>query len=400
VLCELFPDAPLYTLLWVKGSVSVTIENRPIHTSFIQRLPASAIRYRYYLPLFPLAVESFDLSGYDLVISSSHCVAKGVRVPDKTCHLSYIYTPMRYAWDQQEAYWKKVEVKTNSKVLNPWSSSLPSTLAFRLGMAVFGGYLRRWDRATADGPYRMAAISRTVADRIKRCYGREAEVIYPPVDRARFTRDRRMREFYLIVSAFAPYKRVELAIEACNRLQRPLKIIGSGQDEKRLKRLAGPTVGLLGWQPDHLVAEYYAGCRALLFPGLEDFGIVPLEAMAAGCPVIAYGEGGAAETIVPLGKASHKTLSPLGPCSLLTNSTDSTDQTKAFPTGLLFHPQTVEALMEAIRLFEKEEQRFDPETIRARTAPFDRSIFKQRMAAFIEESYESFRKATNGNRST
>jgi glycosyltransferase involved in cell wall biosynthesis len=377
VLCELFPDAPLYTLLWVKGSVSVTIENRPIHTSFIQRLPASATRYRYYLPLFPLAVESFDFRGYDLVISSSHCVAKGVRVPDKTCHLSYVYTPMRYVWDQQEAYFRKVEV--------------PATFLPRLGMAAFGGYLRRWDRATADGPYRMAAISRTVADRINRCYGSEAEVIHPPVDRVRFTRHRRKREFYLIVSAFAPYKRVELAIEACNRLQRPLKIIGSGQDEKRLKRLAGPTVEMMGWQPDHLVAEYYAGCRALLFPGLEDFGIVPLEAMAAGCPVIAYGEGGAAETIVPLGKASHKTLSPLGPCSPLTNSTDSTDQTKASPTGLLFHPQTVEALMEAIRLFEKEEQRFDPETIRARTAPFDRSIFKQRMAAFIEESYDAFR---------
>jgi glycosyltransferase involved in cell wall biosynthesis len=342
VFCELFPDADLFTLLHVPGSVSAVIEGRRIITSFVQRLPAAATRYRYYLPLFPSAVEAFDLRGYDLVLSSSHCVAKGARAAPGVPHVSYCFTPMRYVWDLYDDYFGH-----------------GASLLTRALMPSVAARLRRWDRTSSARVDRFAAISRHVAARIDRYYGRVAEVIYPPVDVRRFAlADGGDDGFYLVVSAFAPYKRLDLAIHAANRLGRRLLVVGSGPEERRLRALAGPGVEFLGWRSDAEIAELYRRCRAVLFPGLEDFGIVPLEAMAAGRPVIAFAAGGALETVVPPGGDRP-------------------------PTGLFFHAQTVDALVDAMRRLEEGAIVFDPKVLRARAEQFDRSRFRDRIGSFL-----------------
>jgi glycosyltransferase involved in cell wall biosynthesis len=347
VFCELFPSADLYTLLHVPGSVSATIESRRIVTSFIQRLPQAERRYRHYLPLFPAAVRGFDLRGYDLVLSSSHAVAKSVRVPAGALHVCYCFTPMRYVWDLYDDYF------------GPRSG-----LAARILMPPVAAWLRRWDRRTAAGVHQFVAISRFVADRIRRAYGRDADVIYPPVDVARFRVDEAPGEFYLVVSALTPYKRVDLAVEACNRLGRRLVVVGTGPEDRRLRAMAGPTVELVGWRDDAETAELYARCRALLFPPLEDFGITPLEAMAAGRPVIAFGEGGALETVVPPGEGEP-------------------------PTGLFFAHQTAEDLVDAIRRFEASAHQFEPKALRRRAEAFDRPLFRERMHAYLRARVEA-----------
>lgn len=348
VFCEIFPDADLFTLLHVPGSVSRVIERRRITTSFIQRLPAAARSYRSYLPLFPAAVRRFDLSGYDLVLSLSHAVAKGVGVPQGTLHLCYCFTPMRYVWDLYDDYF------------GPRSGWLTRTL-----MPPVAATLRRWDRRTATRVHHFVAISRFVADRIRRVWGRDSDVIHPPVDVSRFRVEETSGNYYLVVSALAPYKRVDLAVLAANRLGRRLVIVGSGPEERHLRALAGPTVEFLGWRSDEDVAEIYARCRALLFPAVEDFGIVPLEAMASGKPVIALGQGGATETVIPPGGAEP-------------------------PTGLFFDLQTPDAMADAIRRFEAEPSRFDPKALRARAEAFDRPIFKERIAAWVARRWEEF----------
>jgi glycosyltransferase involved in cell wall biosynthesis len=347
VFCELFPDADLFTLLHVPGSVSHPIENRRIATSFIQRFPAAEEGYRYLLPLFPWAIERFDLSGYDLILSASHCVAKGVRVPAQTLHLCFCFTPMRYVWDRYDDYF-----------------GARASWGARLLMPPVARALRRWDRGTAARVHHFVAISRFVAERIERCYGRSAEVIYPPVDVRRFRLAEEPEEFYLVVSALTPYKRVDLAVEAANDLGVRLVVVGSGPEAPRLRALAGPTVELLGWRSDDEVAELYARCRALLFPPVEDFGIVPLEAMASGRPVIALGRGGVRETVVPL------------------------DGDGDAPTGVFFPEQTVDSLIEAIRRFEANAHRFDPKALRARAETFDRPVFKERIAASVARRWE------------
>jgi len=351
VFAELFPDADLFTLLHVPGSVSAKIERRRIHTSFIQRLPRAAASYRLYLPLFPSAIERFNLDGYDLVISTSHCVAKGVKAPPGAIHLSYIFTPMRYVWDLYGDYFGPDRAGWVTRSLMPFAAR----------------YLRRWDVASSRRVNHFVAISSYVADRVRRCYGREADVIHPPVEVDRFQIGEESDGYDLIVSALAPYKRIDLAILAANRLKRPLKIIGTGQDESRLRKLAGPTVEFLGWRSDPDVALAYARCRAVLFPGVEDFGIVPLEAMASGRPVIAFRGGGALETIVPLGMTDDP------------------------PTGVFFDEQSVEALVEAIQYFEENADRFVPKLLRARAEAFDRPRFKERIASYFQERVKGLR---------
>jgi glycosyltransferase involved in cell wall biosynthesis len=341
VFCELFPAADLYTLLHRPGSVSPVIERRRVVTSFIQRLPGAARRYRQYLPLFPAAVAGFDLSGYDLVLSSSHAVAKGVRVRRGALHVCYCYTPMRYVWDLYDDYF------------GPRAGPLARAL-----MPPVAAWLRRWDRRSARSVHHFVAISAFVADRIRRCYGRDADVIHPPVDTSRFTVEETPGDHYLVVSALTPYKRVDLAVEAANRLGRRLLIVGTGPEEERLRRLAGPTVELLGWRDDDEVARLYAGCRALLFPTVEDFGITPLEAMAAGRPVIALGRGGALETVVPPGGSEP-------------------------PTGLFFEPQTAEALAAAIERLESGAVAFEPKALRRRAESFARPLFRDRVERYL-----------------
>jgi glycosyltransferase involved in cell wall biosynthesis len=345
----LFPDADLYTLLHCPNTVSPIIENRSIQTSFIQNLPFSNKKYRYYLPFFPAAIAAFDFTGYDLIISSSHCVAKGIHVPKGVCHVAYIHTPMRYIWDQYDSYFND-----------------QSPLLVRAGMKIVRPWLQWWDVHSNDGVYAFFANSHYVADRIFRCYHRTAEVIYPPVDFDRFSASSQDAGFYLMVTAFVPYKRVDLAIEAFNRLALPLQIIGSGPEEAALKRLAGPTISFLDNQSDDEVKAAYESCRALVFPGEEDFGIVPLEAMASGKPVIAFGKGGTLETVVENSSGHEK------------------------GTGVFFFEQTINALVEAVLHFEKERNQFDPVAIRAHVEPFHRDRFREKIGQAIETKYQTF----------
>jgi glycosyltransferase involved in cell wall biosynthesis len=348
VLCELFPDAPLFTLLHVPGTVSPVIENRRIVTSFVQRMPGATTRYRHYLPLFPLAIGRFDLSSYDLVVSMSHCVAKGARAAAGALHLCYCFSPMRYVWDLYDDYFGR------------------GGPAMRLAMPPVAAALRRWDRRTASVSH-FVAISKHIADRIRRAYDRPSDVMYPPVDVQRYEIADGPDDYYLVVGALVPYKRLDLAVAAATGLGRRLVVVGTGPEEARLRALAGPTVSFLGWRSDAEVARLYARCRALLFPAVEDFGIVPLEAAAAGRPTIALAAGGALETMVGL------------------------DAPDASPTAVFFAEQSLDALERAILTFEGAPEQFDPKALRARAEAFDRPLFKQRLADYIRRRWTEHR---------
>ncbi|MGH7263751.1 MAG: glycosyltransferase [Candidatus Rokuibacteriota bacterium] len=342
-LVALYPSATLHTLVHVPGSVAPPIEGRPIRTSFIQRLPGAPRRFRYYLPLFPLAVERLDLSGYDLVVSTSHCVALGVRPPPSACHVAYSFTPMRYAWEFRDEYVRRVPAGAR------WAAR-----------TLLDG-LRRWDRAAGRRVPYLACISRHVAARIRAAYGREPRVIYPPVRTDRFQPAGEPGPEFLCVSAFAPYKRLDVAVDAFTRLGWPLMVIGAGPDEARLRRRAGPSVRFLGRQDDAALARAYARCRAFVFPAEEEFGIAPLEAMAAGRPVIAYRRGALTETVVE------------------------------GVTGVFFDEQTPDALVDALRRFEV--SGFSAEKIRAHALRFDETRFRDEMRTFTDECLAAGREA-------
>lgn len=366
VLCQIYPDADIFTLLYKKGAVSKFIEERNIKTSFVQKLPFLK-KYRYYLPLFPTAIESFDLSGYDLVISVNHCVAKGVITNPSTTHICYCLTPMRYVWDMYHSYFSENDKKYIRKKLIHFSAN----------------YLRMWDVTSSIRVEYFIAISNFVANRILKYYGRKSEIVYPPVDCSFFKVSESAEDYYLMVSAFAPYKKVDLAIQAFNRLQHPLIIIGSGQDEKKLKKMSASNVEFLGWQSDEKIREYYSKCKALIFPGEEDFGIVPLEAQASGRPVIAFGRGGICETVVPVNARNNTNT---GSHSHVDSHQDKKCNS-AHETGLFFYEQTVDAVVNAIKAFEKVEDYFDSHAIRNHALKFDRPIFRDRIKECIERVY-------------
>jgi glycosyltransferase involved in cell wall biosynthesis len=286
-ICELYPKATIFTLVQVPGSVSKRIEAHRIKRSLVQWLPAASRHYRNYLPLFPTVVELFDLDAYDLVISSSHCAAKSVlRAPGAT-HVCYCHSPMRYAWDQFDAYFGPAQV-------GPGRSRLLRPVMARLA---------RWDAATAGRVDRFLANSQYVAGRIRRYYNRGSTVVYPPVDTAFYrlpepARRRLPESSFLIVSALVPYKRIDVAIEACRKARMPLKIVGRGPEEARLRSAAGSDVEFLGWRSDDEIRDLYGRAIAVLLPGTEDFGMVPVEAQACGTPVVALGAGGARETVI------------------------------------------------------------------------------------------------------
>lgn len=278
-LCRAFPDAPVSTLVNVPGAVSETIASHPIHASWLGRLPGAREHYRAMLPLMPLAARTLRMPDCGLLLTSSHCVAKSFRPPRGARHVCYCFSPMRYAWLFREEYFP-----------NPIKRALAAPLL---------AWLRAWDRRTAAGVDRFVAISAAVADRIRRFYGRDSDVVYPPVDVTRCTPDGHGRDgnFDLIVSALVPYKRVDLAVRTYSRRGWALKVVGVGGQLEALRAVAGPSVEVLGWLPDPDVLALYRRARLLVFPGEEDFGIVPLEAQACGLPVVAYARGGALETV-------------------------------------------------------------------------------------------------------
>lgn len=342
ILCELFPQATLFTLVHQKGSASTTIEWMKITTSVLQKFPFGQSHYQYFLPLFPTIVKGFDLRDFDLVISSSHAAAKGVKVAEKSLHICYCHTPMRYIWDQYDNYFGADR------------SSIFTRTAIRLSV----GYLRQWDVENSRKVHHFIANSVNVQKRIKVFYQRESDIIYPPVDIHRFFPSEEHNDYYLIVSALVPYKRIDIAIDTFNRLDERLIIIGDGIEENRLKARAKKNIEFVGWVSDRELEQYYAGCKAVIFPGEEDFGIVPVEAMASGKPVIAIAKGGALETVVD-GK-----------------------------TGVLFHEQNVESLMKAVQSFS--DLTFDPIEIRNHTFQFDRSKFKGTIEKYIQSKWSEY----------
>lgn len=343
-IAELFPGADLFTLVAFPDKLSPALCAHPTHTSFLQRFPDAERRYRHLLPLMPAAIESFDLTGFDLVVSSSHCVAKGIPKPPGAVHVSYVHAPMRYMWDRYDEYF------------GPGQASLP----VRLAAGAVRPYLQKWDRRSSrEGQVdALVANSRFIAERMREHYGREAQVVYPFADLSRFSAPREPGAEYLMVGAFAPYKRIDLAVEAFNRLRLPLAIVGSGQDEARLRALAGPTVRFLGPLPNEEIARLYSRCRAFVFPGKEDFGITPLEALGAGAPVIAFGEGGAAETVTER-------------------------------TGVFFREQSIEALCAAVLRIESGEVQPLDSDCRARAAEFSRARFQREIAGVIRAAWNS-----------
>jgi glycosyltransferase involved in cell wall biosynthesis len=336
VLCERYPDAELFTLVHIPGSVSPVIERRRIHRSFVQQLPLVKRLYRQYLPLFPIAVEQFDFEGFDLVVSVSHCCVKSIVRSAAARHVCYCLTPMRYAWDQFDAYF------------GPQRIGRVASAAMRPVMAG----LARWDRDTASRVDRYVAISHYVAGRIARYYNREAIVVYPPVDTDFFFPNSEAPErFVLVVSALVPYKRIEIAIDACARARVPLKIVGGGPDRAALERRADGNTEFLGRLSDEEVRALYRRAALTVLPGEEDFGIVPLEAQACGRPVVALARGGARETVVP------------------------------GETGLLVDDADPEAFAAAID--RALQHRFDSEAIRRHAERFSRARFGDEMEALI-----------------
>jgi glycosyltransferase involved in cell wall biosynthesis len=356
VFCELFPDADLYTLFHVPGSVSPRIESMRIHTSFLQNLPGIKKYYRYCLPLMPWAIGSFNLKGYDLILSSSHCVAKGVRIADGGTHICYCFTPMRYIWDQFDIYFSGKGRWTQStfiRLLRP--------------------FLKSWDVRSNRGVDQFVAISRYIQKKIRSYYQRESTVIAPPVNTQFYLPGKELREdFFLIVGALSPYKRVDLAVEAFNELGYPLRIIGTGPEMPCLRTIAASNIQFLGWMSDEQIRSYYSRCRALVFPGEEDFGIVPLEAQAMGCPVIALGKGGALETVIPeSGSWKPQTGIP--------------EEKTQKPTGLFFYQTEKDSLCQAIERFNTVEAGFDANAIREHALKFDQDQFQYRIRMFIQE---------------
>lgn len=338
-LLQLLPEAPVFTLVHAPGTVSPRIEARRPRPSFVQFLPATRRRYRWYVGLFPAAVEQFDLDGFDLVLSTSHCAAKSVVAPGRARHVCYCHTPMRYAWDQFDNYFGPRRV---------------GPLRSRFFRAAFSR-LARWDAATSGRVGRYVANSRHVAGRIRRYYNRESTVVYPPVDTTFYCPNGSPPgSYFLIVSALVPYKRIDMAMEACRLAGVPLRIAGDGPERARLQALAGPGVEFVGWRSDAELRELYRGARAFLLPGEEDFGIAPVEALACGRPVVGLARGGILETVA-----------------------DGS-------TGVLVEEPSAEAF--AAGIARAAALPFDADTIRARSLRFSRARFHDEMRALIEEA--------------
>jgi len=335
-LCELFPQADIFTHVYAPQTISETIGRHKVTTTFIQKLPAAEKLYQTYLPLMPLALEKLDLRSYDLIISSESGPSKGVITRPDALHICYCHTPMRYVWDMYHDYFETTGGITRK--LMPYLTH----------------YLRMWDYASAARVDHFIANSSFVAQRINKCYRRDAQVIHPPVSTGDFRISDKQDDFYLMVGQLVRYKRADLAVDAFNRNGKRLVIIGDGEQRKDLERMAKSNITVMGKQPFKVIADHYSRCKALIFPGVEDFGIVPVEAMASGRPVIAFKKGGALETVV-----ENK-------------------------TGLFFDEQTPDSLLDALTRFEKIEQEFDRDEIVRHAKKFDKQVFKDKILELIK----------------
>ncbi len=345
-LVGLYPAAPIFTSIYAPDWMPAGYRQWDVQTSFMDRLPLVKKHHQPFLPLYPLAFESFDFSGYDLVLSNKSGFCHGVITGPDTAHICYCLTPTRYLWSFERYAQRESLGRLSRALLQPVLS-----------------YLRLWDRQAADRVDHFVAISKTVQRRIARFYGRESVIIYPPVDTERWQPGGTVGDFYLIVGRLIPYKRVDLAVQAFNKLGKPLIVVGDGRDRARLEAMAGPTITFAGRLPDDEVADLRQRCRAFLFPGVDDFGIAPVETMAAGRPVIAFAAGGALDTVVE------------------------------GETGLFFRDPTPEALAAAVEQFEA--LQFDSGRIRRHAEQFGRPVFERQMAAFVELKLEEHRKRWN-----
>ncbi len=345
-ICEIYPGADIFALVHHRGSVSKIIESHNIYTSYIQRLPGNGKLFRFYLPFFAHSMRRFDLSGYDFVISLSHCAAHNVRVPQGIPHICYCHTPMRYAWHMRHEYTRRY---TGLK---------------KLAAEIMLNYLKKRDREASEGVTHFVANSENVRRRIKDAYNRDSIVIYPPISLERFSVCCQDEDYYLIVSALVPYKRVDLAVRAFSGFDGKLVVIGSGPELSHLKNMASDRVSIIDKASDAEVTCYLQKCRALIFPGEEDFGIVPLEAQACGKAVIAFDKGGIKETVIAYdpGKSAEE---------------------NAKATGLFFYEQSVKALRKAIMDFESLKNDFCPEACRENACRFSDLRYRQQMEEYI-----------------
>ncbi len=346
-IINLYPEADIYSLVdFLPTKDRSFLEGKNIHTSFIQNLPFAHSYYRQYLPFMPLAIEQFDLSNYDLVISSNHSVAKGVLTGPYQLHISYIHTPMRYAWEMQHEYLRQFRLDS--------------------GIIVWPGrwllhQLRLWDYRTANGVDYFVANSNFVANRIRKIYKREAKVIYPPVNITEFQYQERKEEYYLTASRLVPYKKIDLIIEAFNNMPgKKLIVIGDGPDLKKIKKEAKGNIEILGYQPDDILMKYMQSAKAFVFAALDDFGIISVEAQACGTPVIAYGRGGSLETV--RGVDNHE------------------------PTGVFYAEQSVKEIINGVRTFENLITPINPRNCRLNAERFSVESFQAEFSDFVNNA--------------
>jgi glycosyltransferase involved in cell wall biosynthesis len=352
ILAQMFPQADIFTLLAYYDAMPTELKAHRIKTSFLQHIPGARKWHRYLLPLFPMALEQFDLRGYDLVISAESGPAKGVITSPTTCHICFCHSPMRYVWDMYHQYRRQPGLGTLG----------------RLVFSLSAHYVRLWDIAASRRVDYYVAVSSHVAARIYKLYQRDATVIHPPLKVDGYISDK-TEDYYLVVSRLVDYKRVDLAIEACNRLGRQLRIVGDGEQYKYLKRLAGPTIRFVGFVPEEQVRAEFAHCRALLFPGEEDLGATPVEAQSFGRPVIAYGRGGVLDTV---------------------NGLRPGEKVQRSHSGVFFSEQSPASLIEAILAFEAVEEQFSRDAMRKGALRFGELRFREQFYRYVEQKHQEF----------
>ncbi|MGF5351526.1 glycosyltransferase family 4 protein [Klebsiella pneumoniae] len=351
---DIFPESELYSIVdFLQPEARNELHGKHAVTSFIQNLPKSKNNYQKYLPLMPLAIEQLDVSSHDIILSSSHAVAKGILTGPDQLHISYVHSPIRYAWDLQHQYLREAGFNKGIK------ASIVKYLLHKI---------RLWDYRTANGVDHFIANSQFISRRIKKVYNRESTVIYPPVDVERFTLNDKKEDYYFTASRMVPYKRIDLIVEAFSKMpEKKLIVIGDGSEIGKVKSKASKNVEILGYQPNHIMLEHMQNAKAFVFAAEEDFGITPVEAQACGTPVIAFGKGGSLETIRPLGVDN--------------------------PTGLFFSEQTIESIISQVNAFERNVEIFEPENCRLNSLRFSSLRFKNEMDNFINDKWLKFQES-------